>query len=75
MEKGGRLLLYDLFLKDNKTEPYDASLFAITMLLYTKTGKSYAFGEVDLLLRNAGFARIKKINIGDGSSIIEAIKI
>ena len=75
LKKGGRLVLYDLFLNNSKTEPYDATLFAITMLLYTKTGKSYAFGEVALLLRNAGFACIKKTKIGGGSSIIEAIKI
>jgi len=75
LKKGGRFVLYDLFLNNSKTEPYDAALFAITMLLYTKTGKSYAFGEVDSLLRNAGFARIKKNKIGDGSSIIEGIKI
>ena len=75
LKNGGRFVLYDLFLNNSKTGPYDAALFAITMLLYTKTGKSYAFGEVDSLLRNAGFARIKKNKIGDGSSIIEAIKI
>ena len=75
LKKGGRFVLYDLFLDNSKTEPYEASLFAITMNLYTKTGKSYAFGEVEALLRNAGFARIKKTKIGEGSSIIEAIKI
>ena len=75
LKKGGRFVLYDLFLNNSKTGPYDAALFAITMLLYTKTGKSYAFGEAEALLRNAGFARIKKTKIGEGSSIIEAIKI
>ena len=75
LKKGGRFVLYDLFLNNSKTEPYDATLFAITMLLYTKTGKSYSFGEAEALLRNAGFARIKKTKIGEGSSIIEAIKI
>ena len=53
----------------------NAALFAITMLLYTKTGKSYTFSEVDALVRNTGFARIKKNKIGYGSSIIEAIKV
>jgi len=48
LKKGGRFVLYDLFLNNSKTEPYDATLFAITMLLYTKTGKSYAFGPVVL---------------------------
>ena len=75
LKKGGRLVLYDLFLNNSKTDPYDAALFAITMILYTKTGKSYTFGETDSLLRNAGFSRIKKTKIGEGSSILEAIKI
>ena len=75
LKKGGRFVLYDLFLNNSKTDPFDAALFAITMLLYTKTGKSYAFSEAEALLRNTGFARIKKTKIGEGSSIIEAIKI
>jgi len=74
LEKGGRLILYDFFLEDNQIEPYDAALFAITMLLYTKTGKSYTFDEVESLLRNTGFARFKRFKVGYGSSVIEAIK-
>ena len=58
MKTGGRFLLYDFFLKDTKTEPYDASLFAITMLLYTKTGKSYTFSEAEALLKKGGFCEI-----------------
>ena len=75
LNKGGRFILYDFFLKNNRIEPYDAALFSITMLLYTKTGKSYTFGEVEMLLKNEGFSRFKRINVGHGSSIIEAIKI
>jgi SAM-dependent methyltransferase len=72
---GGRFILYDFFLKDSRTEPYDAALFAITMLLYTKTGKSYSYSEAVSLLKKTGFARIKKTEIAEGSSIIEAIKV
>ena len=72
---GGRVILYDFFLKESRTEPYEAALFAVTMLLYTKTGKSYAYSEVSALLKKTGFARIKKTAIGHGSSIIEAFKV
>jgi len=72
---GGRVILYDFFLKESRTEPYEAALFAVTMLLYTKTGKSYTYSEVRALLKKTGFARIKKIEIGHGSSIIEAFKV
>ena len=72
---GGRVILYDFFLKESRTEPYEAALFAVTMLLYTKTGKSYTYSEVRALLKKTGFARIKKTEIGHGSSIIEAFKV
>ena len=75
LKQNGRLFLYDFFLKDSKVEPYNAALFAITMLLYTNTGKSYTFSEVYSLLRSIGFGHIKKTNIESGSSIIEAIKV
>ena len=61
--------------QESRTEPYEAALFAVTMLLYTKTGKSYTYSEVRALLKKTGFARIKKIEIGHGSSIIEAFKV
>ena len=72
---GGRIILYDYFLHDNKIKPYDAALFAVTMLLYTKTGKSYTSAETISLLKDTGFTRLKKINVGNGSSIIEGIKV
>lgn len=74
MHKGGRLVLYDLFLKENQMEPYDAALFALTMLLFTKTGKSYTFDETESLLRATGFTGFKRYDVGYGSSIIEARK-
>ena len=74
LKKGGRLVLYDFFLEDNQIEPYNAALFTITMLLYTKTGGSYTFKEVESILRNIGFARFKRFKIRHGSSVIEAIK-
>ncbi len=74
LEKGGRFVLYDLFLNDKQTEPYHAALFALTMLLFTKTGKSYTFSETESLLKSAGFKSFKRFKVGVDSSIIEAVK-
>jgi SAM-dependent methyltransferase len=74
LELGGRFILYDYFLLENQIEPYDAALFAVTMLLYTKTGKSYTSAETISLLKDTGFTRLKNINVGNGSSIIEGVK-
>lgn len=75
LKPGGRLILVDLFLKNNRTEPFDAALFSLTMLLFTATGKTYTFKEAENLLKKNGFGKFKHCELGQGSSAIEAIKI
>lgn len=72
--KGGRFILLDLFLKENRTEPYNAALFSLTMLMFTATGKTYTFKETEALLKATGFDSFKKFPLTEGSSLIEAVK-
>lgn len=72
LAKSGRLVIVDLFLNKNKTTPYEAVCFSLTMLLFTETGKSYTFEECKALLKDTGFSAFKTFTIGDGSSLIEA---
>ncbi len=71
---GGRLVLMDLFLKGNRTEPHDAAMFALTMLLFTATGKSYTFKETEALLKASGFGAFKTHTLSHGSSLLETVK-
>ncbi len=74
LEKTGRLVIVDLFMHKNKTTPYEAVCFSLTMLLFTETGKSYTFEECKVLLKATGFSAFKTFRIGNGSSLIEARK-
>ena len=58
-----------------KTQPYDAALFSLTMLMFTITGRTYSFNETEMLLRKIGFCILKRFNLDRGSSVIEAEKI
>jgi SAM-dependent methyltransferase len=71
---GGRFILVDLFLRDNKTDPFDAALFSLTMLMFTATGKTYTFTETEALLKAAGFVSFKRFPLTESTSMIEAIK-
>ncbi|MFQ5449886.1 MAG: methyltransferase [Nitrospinaceae bacterium] len=71
---GGRCILVDLFLKENRKEPYEAAMFAMTMLLYTATGRTYTFKETESLLRAAGFSSFRRFPLEEGSSLLEAVK-
>ena len=75
LKPGGRFILVDLFLKNNRTEPLDAALFSLTMLLFTATGRTYTCEETKKLLKKTGFGKFKHCELGQGSSIIEAVKI
>jgi ubiquinone/menaquinone biosynthesis C-methylase UbiE len=75
LNPGGRLLIVDLFLNDDETSPYDAALFSLTMLMYTKTGRTYTFKETEAILKKSGFGKFRRFKIGKGTSLIEAVKV
>ena len=44
-----------------KTQLYDASLFSLTMLMFTITGRTYSFNETEILLRKSVFAYLSDL--------------
>jgi len=75
LKMGGRIVIVDLFLNENRIQPYDAALFSLTMLMFTKTGRTYGFNETERMLKKVGFGKHKRFDLGRGSSVIEAEKI
>jgi SAM-dependent methyltransferase len=65
---GGRLIIQDAFLLDREgLYPQEASLFAVTMLLFTEGGNTYTARETERWLRQAGFAEVKRITLRRGT--------
>ena len=75
MKLGVGLIIVDLFLNTDLTQPYNAALFSLTMLMFTATGRTYSFNETETLLRKVGFGKLKRFDLDRGSSVIEAEKI
>jgi ubiquinone/menaquinone biosynthesis C-methylase UbiE len=75
LKPGGRLILVDLFLNNDRTAPFDAAMFSLTMLLFTETGKTYSFTETEKLLKKNRFGKFSRFDLGKGTSVIEAVKI
>lgn len=75
---GGRFIIQDAFLHDRQgLYPLEASLFAVSMLLFTEGGNTYSVAETAKWLKDAGFVGIKlcplKKGIGDWEDgILEA---
>ena len=68
LNPGGRLLIQDAFLHDSKgLFPEEASLFAVSMLLFTERGNTYSAAETRAWLTDAGFERIKALRMRKGT--------
>jgi SAM-dependent methyltransferase len=77
---GGRLLIQDAFLHDtNGLHPQEASLFAVTMLLFTDRGNTYSIRDTAAWLKRAGFGSVRTLTMKKGTEdwdggILEATK-
>lgn len=65
---GGRLIIQDAFLHDREgLYPEEASLFAVTMLLFTERGNTYSLRETSSWLRKAGYTSVKPVRMKKGA--------
>lgn len=68
LKPNGRLLIQDTFLHDHTgLRPLEANLFAVSMLLYTDGGNTYAFPDVRGWLQQAGLTRLRVIHLKEGT--------
>jgi SAM-dependent methyltransferase len=64
---GGRFIIQDAFLHDREgLHPAEASLFAVSMLLFTTGGNTYPASETAKWLKGAGFVGIKTLPLKKG---------
>ncbi len=69
LDKDGILIIHDYILNNDKTEPEEAAIFALHMLLYNKDARTYSWKEIEEWLKKAGFDRFKRIEISDSRAI------
>jgi len=65
---GGRFIIQDAFLHDREgLHPTEASLFAVSMLLFTTGGNTYSASETAKWLKGAGFVGVKSLSLKKGT--------
>jgi len=52
---GGRIAIRDILMAPNRTVPVSGALFAVNMLVGTRSGGTYTFAEIRADLQSAGF--------------------
>lgn len=68
LRPGGRFIIQDAFLHDREgLYPTEASLFAVSMLLFTEGGNTYSASETAKWLKGAGFVGVRTLPLKKGT--------
>jgi SAM-dependent methyltransferase len=68
LRPGGRFIIQDAFIHDREgLYPAEASLFAVSMLLFTEGGNTYSVSETAKWLKAAGFVGVTALLIKKGT--------
>jgi cyclopropane fatty-acyl-phospholipid synthase-like methyltransferase len=70
----GHVVIQDFILEADKTEPKQAALFALNMLVGTPAGSTYSYEEYFTWLREAGFTEIRQIRLPGPSSLVMGVR-
>jgi ubiquinone/menaquinone biosynthesis C-methylase UbiE/predicted transcriptional regulator len=75
LDPGGTLIIRDHIMDESRTNPPAGALFALNMLVNTRAGDTYTFGEVKDTLKTAGFTEVNLVISGkEMDCLVEAIK-
>ena len=71
---GGRIVVRDHVMSEDRTEPLEGAMFAVNMMAGTAGGNTYTFDEIKAGLAAAGFTRIRLIQTMGMFSLVEGFK-
>jgi len=70
LEPGGRLLMKDFFLDDDRCGPAFCARFSVNMLVGTEAGRSYTRTEMIGMMEDAGFGSFEIVDVAAHSQVI-----
>ncbi|MFA7626375.1 MAG: class I SAM-dependent methyltransferase [Candidatus Kapaibacterium sp.] len=74
LNHGGQIVIYDMIIHDSRTKPLNHTLFSLNMLINTESGDAYTETDIWIMLREAWFRDIKRIETKFDASIMIGYK-
>jgi 2-polyprenyl-3-methyl-5-hydroxy-6-metoxy-1,4-benzoquinol methylase len=71
---GGRMVIHDSILSEDRTNSYFATLFSAHMLVTTAQGCCYTFNEIRKWMEDADLGNIRRIELDAETEMIEGVK-
>jgi len=70
LRKGGRLVVHEFILNEDKVSPPAAAIFAVNMLVNTQKGRTYTAGEITSWMEGANFKAIRCYDVTPASRAV-----
>ena len=70
LKPGGRLMLKDFYVEEDRTAPLWPAVFSVNMLVGTERGRSYSEGEVRGWLADEGFTAGARLQVAKHSTVL-----
>jgi hypothetical protein len=74
LNPGGRIVMRDFILEDDKTAPRHAAVFSLNMLVGTPRGSNHSCGEYKEWLEQSGFAGVHHVELSTPASLMIGTK-
>jgi SAM-dependent methyltransferase len=73
---GGLILIQEFILEDTLDGPVFPALFSLNMLINTKNGQAYSWGQLEEMLSAAGFRELQRLplQLPNGTGVIAAVR-
>jgi len=65
LSEGGKIVVHDFYISEDRTYPPQSALFSVNMLVNTLSGRCYSPSEIKKWLSETGLEQIKVRHIGD----------
>jgi len=70
LKTGGRLLVHEFVLNEDRISPPSAAIFAVNMLVNTEEGRSYTGGEIKNWMKKSNFTELTAYDITPASRAV-----
>lgn len=74
IQRGGKLIIHQLMIGDDRTAPLIAALQSINLLVNTPAGDSYTHSDIWVVLKEAGFSEIEIFKTSFSTQVVVAHK-
>jgi SAM-dependent methyltransferase len=74
LKPGGTIAIGEWLVNDDRTQPINALVFGVNMLLHSEHGDTFSFNEIKSWLEDAGFTKIRALDAPGPSPLVVANK-